>query len=177
MKSLSLNAFLNTIRNILNMVFPIITFPYVSRILGAHNLGIYNFSNTYVNYFLLLAALGINTYAIREGAKYRDNREEINKFVGQIFSINLVATVISYLLLASTLILFNELKMYAICILVFSIQIIFTTIGVEWIYSIYEDYAYITIRSIVFKILSIILLFIFVKKPDDYLIYAGITVF
>ena len=90
MKSLSLNAFLNTIRNILNMVFPIITFPYVSRILGAHNLGIYNFSNTYVNYFLLLAALGINTYAIREGAKYRDNREEINKFVGQIFSINLV---------------------------------------------------------------------------------------
>lgn len=177
MKSLSLNAFLNTIRNILNMVFPIITFPYVSRILGAHNLGIYNFSNTYVNYFLLLAALGINTYAIREGAKYRDNREEINKFVGQIFSINLVATVISYLLLASTLILFNELKMYAICILIFSIQIIFTTIGVEWIYSIYEDYAYITIRSIVFKILSIILLFIFVKKPDDYLIYAGITVF
>ena len=56
-------------------------------------------------------------------------------------------------------------------------QILFTTIGTEWIYTIYEDYSYITVRSIIFKIFSIILLFVFVKTPNDYVWYAGITVF
>lgn len=63
------------------------------------------------------------------------------------------------------------------CILIFSLQIFFTTIGTEWIYQIYEDYTYITVRSIIFQIISIVLLFIFFRKPNDYLSYAAITVF
>ena len=69
------------------------------------------------------------------------------------------------------------MHIYVYAILIFSIQIIFTTLGVEWIYSIYEEYAYITTRSIIFKICSIILLFIFVKKSNDYLWYVTVTVF
>ncbi|KRM00445.1 EpsN [Limosilactobacillus gastricus DSM 16045] len=159
------------------MMFPIITFPYVSRVLGVTNLGKYNFSYSVVSYFLLIAALGINTYAIREGAKYRDNKRLLNEFASQVFSINVVSTILAYLLLLLTVITFGELHSYSVCIAVFSIQIIFTTIGTEWIYSIYENYAYITWRSILFKIISIILLFLFVHKSSDYIIYAGITVF
>ena len=68
-KSLKINALLNSFRSILNILFPIITFPYVSRVLQVKGIGIYNFSNSVISYFLLIAALGINTYAIREGAK------------------------------------------------------------------------------------------------------------
>lgn len=176
-KSLSINAFLNGIRSILNLIFPLITFPYVSRVLSVNGIGIYNFSANYINYFILIAGLGISTYAVREGAKYRENKEKIESFSSQIFSINIIATVIAYILLFISLLLFKNLKNYIFCILIFSLQILFTTLGTEWIYTIFEDYTYITIRSIVFKIISIVLLFILVKEPEDYLIYAAITVF
>lgn len=176
-RSLSVNAFLNGLRNCLNLIFPLITFPYVSRTLTISGVGIYNFSGTYVNYFLLIAGLGISTYAVREGAKYRDNKVKFTLFANQVFSINVYSTIVSYILLFISIILFSNLHNYALCILIFSIQILFTTIGTEWIYIIYEDFSYITIRSILFKIISVILLFILVKKPTDYYWYAAITVF
>ena len=175
-RSLGLNAFLNSLRSVLNLIFPLITFPYVSRVLSVNGIGIYNFSNTYVSYFLLIAGLGITTYAIREGAKYRNNKEEINRFSSQVFTINIYSTAVAYVLLIGSILIFKNLNNYVSCILIFSLQILFTTLGTEWIYTIYEDYTYITVRSIIFKIISIILLFLLVKKPEDYLIYAAITV-
>ena len=118
MKSLKINALLNTLRSVLNIIFPLITFPYVSRILGADNLGIYNFSSSFVSYFILIAGLGINTYAIREGAKYRDNREEISNFSSEVFSINMLSTLIAYILLITILLLFKNLQDYTICIII-----------------------------------------------------------
>lgn len=176
-KSLGVNALLNGLRSALNLIFPLITFPYVSRVLSVDGMGIYNFSNTYVNYFVLIAGLGVATYAVREGAKYRDNKEQISEFASQIFTINMVSTLIAYLLLIGSLLIFSNLRNYVTCILVFSLQLFFTTIGTEWLYTIYEEYQYITIRSIVFKIISIVLLFLLVHSPNDYLWYAAITVF
>ncbi|MDM8267236.1 flippase [Limosilactobacillus pontis] len=176
-RSLGINALLNGLRNCLNLIFPLVTFPYVSRILSVKGMGIYNFSNTYVGYFLLIAGLGINTYAVREGAKYRDNTTNMSLFASQVFTINIYSTIIAYLLLFVSIIIFNNLSNYVACIIIFSIQLFFTTLGTEWIYVIYEDYSYITIRSILFKIISLALLFMFVKNKSDYLIYAGITVF
>lgn len=176
-KSIALNAFLNGFRSVLNIIFPLITFPYVSRVLSVEGIGKYNFSNSYVSYFVLLAGLGVGTYAVREGAKYRDNKENISKFASEVFTINIVSTFLSYILLFLSLLIFVNLRDYISCILIFSIQIFFTTLGTEWIYSIYEDYSFITLRSVIFQILSIILLFIFVKNSSDYLNYAIITVF
>lgn len=176
-KSLGINAFLNGLRSILNLIFPLITFPYVSRILSVGGMGIYNFSNTYVNYFVLIAGLGVSTYAVREGAKYRDDKEKISTFSSQVFTINIISTIVAYVLLIISLIIFGNLNNYVSCILIFSLQILFTTLGTEWIYTIYEDYAYITIRSIIFKIISIVLLFLLVRNTNDYLWYAAITVF
>ena len=159
------------------MIFPLITFPYVSRILSVEDIGIYNFSNSIIVYFLLIAALGIDKFAIREGTKYRDNIEEFSAFASKIFSINVISTIVSYLLLIITFCAFNNLSYYSTCILIFSIEIFFTTLGTEWIYSIFEEYTYITVRSIAFKIISIILLFIFVRSEGDYINYAFISVF
>lgn len=175
-KSLGVNALLNGLRSALNLLFPLLTFPYVSRVLSVNGMGIYNFSGTYVNYFVLIAGLGIYTYAIREGAKYRDDREKISEFSSQIFTINIISTLVAYFLLIGSLLIFKNLQTYVSCILIFGIQIFFTTLGTEWLYVIYEDYQYITVRSIIFKIISVILLFVFVRTREDYLWYAAITV-
>lgn len=176
-RSLGVNAFLNGLRSVLNLFFPLITFPYVSRVLSVSEIGIYNFSNTYIGYFVLIAGLGIATYAVREGAKYRNSEDKVSEFASQIFSINMIATIIAYILLFASLIIFKNLRNYVSCILIFSLQILFTTLGTEWVYTIYEDYTYITVRSIIFKIISIVLLFLLVRRPEDYLIYVAITVF
>lgn len=176
-KSLGINALLNSLQNLLNLIFPLITFPYISRVLSVNSVGKYNFSSSIISYFLLLAAPGISTFAVREGSKFRENRSEFSYFAGKIFSINLISMFVSYVLLFIIISCVPTLHEYRLAILIFSIQIFFTTIGTEWIYIIYEEYSYITLRNIFFKIISIILLFIFVKHSNDYLNYVIITVF
>lgn len=176
-KSLKVNAFLNGFKTFLNFLFPLITFPYISRVLSVEEIGKYNFSNSIISYFLLLAALGIDKYAIREGAKYRENKERFSSFASEIFSFNIVSTLVSYSLLFLFILFSKTLERYTVCILIFSLQIFFTTLGTEWVYSIFEEYRYITIRSILFKMISVAFLFMFVRNEGDYLAYAAITVF
>lgn len=175
-KSLKFNAFINGFRTILNLIFPLITFPYISRVLSVDEIGKYNFSESIVAYFALIAALGINQYAVREGTKFRESYAEISQFASRVFSVNVVSTGISYVVLSVLLFLSSKLHNYLLCIIILSVQIFFTTLGTEWVYSIYEEYTYITIRSAIFKIISIILLFIFVRNQGDYIKYAIITV-
>lgn len=177
MKSLKLNAFLNGLRSLLSVIFPLITFPYVSRVLSVNGIGKYNFSNSIISYFMLIAALGISNYAVREGAKYRNNKRKINQFANEVFTINACSAIVSYVCLFICLITFSKLHSYLICILIYSIQIGFSVISVDWLFTIYEDFVYITIRSILFQIISILLLFVFVRHSNDYLNYAAITVF
>lgn len=158
------------------VLFPLITTPYVSRILGVDNIGKYSFSYTFVSYFLLLAGLGISNYAIREGAALRAKPEELQKFVNEVFSINILYTIVSYLVMFLCLASINKFHVYMPIILILSVQIIFTTIGVEWIYSIFEDYLYITLRGIAFQVVSLVLLFVLVRNREDTNMYAWTTV-
>lgn len=175
-KSLKGNMVLNSIKSIMSIVFPIITFPYISKVLQVDNIGKYNFSNSIVSYFALFAGLGISSYAIREGARFRNNKTLFDDFANEMFSISIISTIVAYLLLIFCLIFVEKFHAYSTLIIILSLQIIFKTIGIEWIYSIYEDYAYITIRSIAFQIISLILLFILVKHESDYIKYAAISV-
>ena len=175
-KSLGINALLNGIKSIMAVIFPLISFPYVSKVLQVENIGKYNFVNSIVSYYVLLASLGITTYAIREGAKYRDDVENIKKFANQIFSINIFSTIVSYIMLIISIVTIPKFQNYMLLIIIFSIQMIFNAIGVEWIYSIYEDYLYITVRSIVIQIVSLLAMFLLVRKKSDYYTYALITV-
>lgn len=175
-KSIKFNAAINGFRTILNLIFPLITFPYVSRVLSVEELGKYNFSDSIVSYFMLIAALGFNQYAIREGSQYRNDPKTIGEFASKVFSLSILSTVISYILLFVLLWESNKLQPYRVCILILSTQIFFSIIGTEWIFSIFEEYTYIALRSIAFKIISIILLYSFVRTEGDYLYYAIITV-
>ena len=175
--SITKNAILNGCRNLLNLIFPLITFPYVSRTLLVEELGQYNFANTFVGYFTMLAALGIETYAVREGAKYRSDPEAFSRFVSQIFSINVVSTALSYLLMFLLTFFSEAFADYRALIVILGLQILFTTIGTEWVYTACEDYTYITVRGIVFRVLSIVLMFVLVRAPGDVLQYAAVITF
>ena len=174
-KSLTLNTILYTLKSIFSIVYPLITFPYISRVLSAEGVGQYSFSNSVVSYFLLIAALGTSTYAIREGAKIRDDREKFQKFAQEIFSINIISMLVSLTLLF-LVVQIPKLKSYENIILILAIAIPLTTIGTEWIFNIYEDFAYITIRSMAFQCLSLVGLLIFVKDANDVWKYAVTTV-
>lgn len=161
----------------MSVLFPLISFPYISRVLGVDNIGRYNFANYIISYFILLAGLGISTYSVREGARIREKKDQLEKFIAQIFTINAFSTLIAYLILFVTVACVDELNEYKVLLLILSLQVLFKTLGVEWIYTIYEDFTYTTLRSIVFQIISLICMFLFVHTADDVNLYAIITSF
>lgn len=175
-KSLTKNAIMNGIRAVLNILFPLITFPYISRTLGVDYYGKYQFSNSIVNYFVLLAALGISSYAIREGSQYKSDRKKMSQFASEVFSINLFSTFIAFGALMATIFFIPGLHEYRALLFILSFTIIFNTIGMDWLLSIYEEFKYITIRTIIFQIISIILMFLFVHTPNDLPFYVFIVV-
>lgn len=175
-KSIGVNAFLNVVRSGLSVIFPLITYPYAFRILHAENLGKIDFANSIISYFSFIAVLGVSSYAVREGAKVRTDKEKINKLSNEVFSINVITTVVSYIFLTIFIITFNKLHLYANLIFLLSISIGFTTLSIDWINTIYEDFLFITIRSIVTHCLTLVLLFLLVKNEDDYYIYAFLLV-
>lgn len=175
-RSVGANAVLNSLKSGLQIIFPLITYPYAYRILHAEGMGKVNYSASIVSYFSLIATLGITTYAVREGAKIRSDYKKFGEFTNEIFSLNVVTTLIAYLIMGICLIIITPLKEYSWLILLQSLSIAFTTIGVEWINTIYEDFLYITIRSIITQIISLILLFVLVRDANDYYLYAFLTV-
>lgn len=175
-KSVFKNALLNIIRVSLSVVFPLITFPYVSRVLMAEKLGRVNYASSVEAYFALIASLGISTYAVREGVRRRHDREEFQKFANEVFTVNLITALISYVFLSITVFIFRALHEYSLLIYLQSISIILTVIGVDWINSVFEDYLYITVRSFMIQIVLLIVMFLTIKSPDDYYKYALLTV-
>lgn len=175
-KSLKVNSVLNILKSVSSIIFPLIAFPYVSRVLGPLNLGKVNFGNAFVGYFSLIATLGVTTYAIRECSAVRENKRKLETVASEIFSINVITTLIAYILLILSLLLFRKLDVYRNLIIIQSSAILFTTWGADWINSVMEDFKYITIRTMLFQALSLIAMFIFVRNESDYFQYATISV-
>ncbi|EGC69443.1 hypothetical protein IGJ01_002172 [Enterococcus sp. AZ089] len=175
--SLRQNALYSTLRTALNVIFPLLTYPYITRVLSVENIGRIDFSKSIVAYFLLIAGFGIAQYGVREGSRYRDDKTKFLKFCNEIFSINILFSIISYILLGILIFQSDFLSSYTIIIAIFSVNIIGTTLSVEWVYTVLEDFRYITIRTALVQVISLILLFVFVKSEKDYLTYALITVF
>lgn len=174
--SVKKNAFLNVIKQICSILFPLITYPYISRILGSSSYGIYSFADSIVSYAVLVADLGVTTYAIREGAKIRDNQNAINDFASEVFSINVVSTLIAYALLVIATLASARIMADKNVVFIRSLIILLTTVGMDWINNIYEDFKYITIRYIAFQTISLVLMFIFVRSSKSLYAYTLITV-
>ncbi len=176
-KSVERNAVLNSAKTILKLILPLITFPYISRILQVENLGKINYVKSIVDYFVLFATLGVQTYGIREGASVRNDKIRFQELYSQLFTSTLITTFLSLVGLFFVVQYFEELRQYAILFLIFSIIIILSCIGNEWVCSAYEDYTYITVRTIAVQLLSFVLIFVLIHKKEDYYRYAIILTF
>ena len=165
-KSLKKNAVLNIIKTAMGLIFPLISFPYVSRVLAPEGIGRVNYVRSLVQYFALFA----------EAAKIRNDKNTFSLFVKEMFAINMISTLVSYLIFFAVIFLVPAFSDYVPLLLVSSASILFTTLGVEWAYSALEEYAYITLRSFLFQLLSLVLLFVFVRRHSDVLQYAAIGV-
>lgn len=175
-KSLKMNAIFNLLKSFMSIVFPIVSFPYASRVLMPEGIGKVNFANSIIEYFILIAVLGINTYASREAAKIRDDRKKLSGFAREILAINFVSTFIAYIALLICFLFVSKFNEYRLLIIICSTKVLFTTAGMEWLYRAEEEYGYMTLRQTIFQIISLALLFTLVRTKDDYNIYAGIGV-
>ena len=175
--SIKKNFVMNTLLTMSGIIFPLITFPYVSRILLPAGTGKVNFATSLINYFAMFAQLGIPTYGIRATAQVRDNRLELTRVVHELTVINLVMTAFSYLALAVALVTVPRLQSDRILYLVVSSTMIFNAIGMEWMYKGLEQYTYITVRSVIFKFIALIAMFLLIHQQSDYVLYGAISVF
>lgn len=168
---------MNAILTMSSFIFPLITIPYVTRILLPVGTGRVSFATSIISYFSMFAQLGIPTYGIRACAKVRDDKAELTKTVQEILLINLFTCFIAYVCLGIALFTVPRLMDDKTLFLIMSLSIVLNTIGIEWMYKGLEQYAYITIRSIVFKFVAMIAMFSLVHSPEDYVIYGGLTLF
>lgn len=176
-KSIKVNLIMNMILTMSSFIFPLITFPYVSRILLPIGTGKVSFATSLINYFSMFAQLGIPTYGIRACAKVRNNREELTRIAQELLIINLVMSIISYLALFISLAFIPRLQADKPLFVIVGFTIILSAIGMEWLYKALEQYTYITIRSVIFKFIALIAMFFLIHEQSDYVIYGGITIF
>lgn len=177
MASLTKNILYNSILVASNLIFPLITFPYVTRVFGPDNLGLFNYITSIVSYFTLFAALGFPIYGTREIAQVKSNPIKLQETTNAIFTANIISCLIVYVLyvlfvLLTIKVVDNTIQLY----LILGLSILMSSISFNWFYQGVEDFKYITIRSIIIKFLSIIALFIFVNKQEDLLPYALLTI-
>lgn len=171
-KSLVKNSIFNVIYTTVNMLFPLITSVYVSRILLPAEVGNVSYAQNIASYFLALAILGLGSYGTREVAKTRENQENLNKLFTELIILNAISSTVAssaYIVL----VLVNsrmraDFGLYVAC----GLPILFNYINVDWLYQGEEEYVYISCRSILVKIISFVVILMFVKNRSDYVIYA-----
>lgn len=173
-KSVKFNFIMNFILTASNFIFPLITFPYVSRILGASGTGKVSFAISVVSYFTMVAALGIPTYGIRAIARARNNQEKLNKTTQEILSIHLIMMILVAIVYIIAINFIPRFQSDKTLFLVVGVTILLDPLGVNWLYQGLEQYGYIAKRSIFLKFVGLILMFMFIHSPEDYVFY-GVT--
>ena len=175
-RSVKFNFIMNMILTVSSFVFPLITFPYVSRVLSVEGNGYISFAASVVTYFTMFASLGIPSYGVRACAQVRDNRKELSRVTQELFIINIANTALVFIVFAITLFIVPQFKEQQTLLWINGVTLILNSFALTWFYSAVEQYSYITVRSLIFKIFSVILMFIFVRQPKDYVIYGAISV-
>ena len=176
MPSIRSNIILNGLNTITGIIFPIITFPYAARILLPQGIGAINFLNAIIGYITLLTSLGIPMYAVKEIAKFRDDKTKRDILTVEILLLTLALCLMGYIAVWMLALYIPKIHTHATLFYILSLSILFNSIGVNWFYQAIEDFKFITLRAIAIRTLSTCALFIFVKTPSDLLIYGIIIV-
>ena len=175
MKSLGKNSVFNVIYTCANILFPLLTSMYVARILMESGVGRVAYAQNIASYFTTFAALGLPNYGVRKVAQCRDNRTELNRTFSELFFINMISTTIAFVAYIVVVISLDNSMMTVPLAIASGLAVFFNYLNIDWLYQGEEEYTYITLRSIAVKIASFILVVIFVRSANDYVIYALIV--
>lgn len=151
------------------------TYPYVSRVLGVSNIGVCNFVDSIINYFILFSMLGVGSYGVREIARCKDNVEKRNDVFSNLIIINAIMTIFSVGLLMICTYSMTRLLPYRDFLGIGVIKVIFNLFLIEWFFQGIQQFKYITIRSVIVRSIYVISIFLFVNNQDDSFIYYMLT--
>lgn len=174
-KSLKVNATLNLIYAISGFLFPLITFPYASRIIGAEGIGLVNYLWSIVGYVFMFCSLGLPMYGVKEIAKVRDDADKVARTTQEILLVTTVLSVIAYTIVLLLICFVPKISAHPQIFLILSSYILFQFLGCDWFYQGMEDFSYTTVRGITVRSLTMIVLFTTVHSSDDILWYAFYT--
>lgn len=157
---------------LLVLMIPFITTPYVSRVLGADGIGIYSYTSSVMTYFTLFAVLGTGSYGAREIAQHRNNAQETSKLFWEIEFMTVITSSICLLAWTVLIIFSKEYRYYYLALMPLLLA---AMVDISWFFTGYEQVQYIVIRNTICKILGVILLFAFVRKKSDLITYVLIN--
>ncbi|MBO7496352.1 MAG: polysaccharide biosynthesis protein [Salinivirgaceae bacterium] len=163
------NFILNTISQVLRIITPFITTPYVARVLGVDNVGIFSYSYSLQSYFCLLAVLGTATYGTREIARLRDNKKTVSVAFWEIELLRAVTTLLAFV---GWIILIGCQSENIVVFEILTIYIVAALFDISWFYAGLELFPYIVSRNVVIRVLEVVAIFIFVKSTDDLPVYC-----
>lgn len=175
MASLKKNIIYSSILTISGYLFPLLTFPYVTRVLGVNNIGICNFVDSIVHYFIIFSMMGVTTVGIREVAKTKSNQEELSKTYSSLIVLNLLFTFTAIGMLFLCTLFVSKLQCYSELFYIGAAKILANSLLIEWLYKGLENFRYITVRTVVVRSIYVLSVFLFVKEADDYDIYFFLT--
>lgn len=180
MASIKKNFFYSGILTTANYIFPFITYPYVSRVLGVTNIGICNFVDSIINYFILFSMMGISIVGIREIAKSKNDPAQLNRTFSSLFWINTISTSFVLIVLCISIYTIPQLYVYKELLFIGVFKLAFNYLNVDWLYKGLENFKYITVRTLVVKCLYVICVYALVHDKNDYIIYyvllCGMTI-
>lgn len=169
-KSIKKNYIYNVIYQILLLVVPLITTPYVSRVLSVDGIGLYSYANSIVSYFVLVATLGTTTFGQRQISYNHDNKEELSRTFWELF---IFRTLTSAFTLAVYFVIFTIVyQENQLIYLIFSLNIINVIFDISWFFQGLEEFGKTVLRNIIFKILSVVAIFVFVRTQNDLWLYV-----
>lgn len=173
MSSLKKNFIYNVMYQILILILPLITAPYIARVLGAERIGIYSYTYSIVYYFMLIAMLGINNYGNREIAKVRDNKEKLDKTFTSIYMLQVIMTSIMLIVYSIYVLFFvkTNVNMY----LIQGIYLVSVFFDINWFFFGIEKFKLTVTRNTIIKLLSVVLILLFVKEKNDIYKYTLIV--
>lgn len=175
MSNIKKNFLYSSILTTANYIFPFLTYPYVSRVLGVHNIGICNFVDSIINYFILFSMMGIGATGIREIAKSKNNPENRNRIFSSLFILNTISTTIALIILIISIYSVPKLYEYKELMYIGALKLVCNYLLIDWLYRGLEEFKYVTIRTIIVKCIYVGAVFIFIHKANDYKTYYLIS--
>ena len=163
---------MKSIMSAMTILVPVIVYPYVCRVIKPEGVGSVSFAQNIIVYFTMLAQMGIPTYGIRACARVRDDKTELSRTVHELMFINIITCAISYALFAIALAAVPQMREDKTLFIIMALPVLLGTIGADWFYSGIEQYPFMAAVSVTCNLLMVAGVFIFVKKPADYILYG-----